>query len=58
MGWVLSLGVGFILLATLVVLPALFELFGKRTEDAEESRTASADGVPGAPRKIGGNLRG
>ncbi len=30
LGWVLSLGVAFILLATLIVLPALFELFGAR----------------------------
>jgi hopanoid biosynthesis associated RND transporter like protein HpnN len=32
LGWVLTLGVSFILLATLVVLPALFELFGSRIE--------------------------
>ncbi|HVA77230.1 MAG TPA: MMPL family transporter, partial [Candidatus Binataceae bacterium] len=30
LGWVLSAGVGFILLATLVVLPAMFELIGRR----------------------------
>ena len=31
LGWVLSVGVTFILLATLIVLPALFELLGSRT---------------------------
>jgi Tfp pilus assembly protein PilF len=30
LGWVLSVGVGFILIATLLVLPAMFELIGRR----------------------------
>ena len=34
LGWVLTLGVSFILLATLIVLPALFELLGSRIEHA------------------------
>jgi hopanoid biosynthesis associated RND transporter like protein HpnN len=36
LGWVLTLGVSFILLATLIVLPALFELLGSRIEHARE----------------------
>lgn len=36
LGWVMTIGVGFILLATLVVLPALFELVGSRVEQAWE----------------------
>ncbi|HJU29516.1 MAG TPA: MMPL family transporter, partial [Candidatus Binataceae bacterium] len=55
LGWVLTLGVGFILIATLVVLPALFELFGSWMERSgapvvvasrEESEAASE-----APRR-------
>jgi hopanoid biosynthesis associated RND transporter like protein HpnN len=35
LGWVLSVGVTFILLATLIVLPALFELLGSRIQRAQ-----------------------
>ncbi|MGH8324786.1 MAG: MMPL family transporter, partial [Steroidobacteraceae bacterium] len=41
LGWVLTLGVSFILIATLVVLPALFELLGPRVE-AHRARLASS----------------
>jgi predicted RND superfamily exporter protein len=40
LGWVLAVGVTFILLATLIVLPALFELLGSRTSRGAE-RTLS-----------------
>ena len=43
LGWVMTLGVGFILLATLIVLPALFELLGPRLEHVEERSVATAD---------------
>lgn len=36
LGWVLSVGVGLILLATLIVLPAMFELLGSRIQRAQE----------------------
>jgi uncharacterized protein len=36
LGWVLSVGVTFILLATLIVLPALFELLGSRIQRAQK----------------------
>ncbi len=36
LGWVLSVGVTFILLATLIVLPALFELLGSRIQRAQQ----------------------
>jgi predicted RND superfamily exporter protein len=36
LGWVLSVGVTLILLATLIVLPALFELLGSRTARSPE----------------------
>ncbi len=53
LGWVLSIGVGFILIATLVVLPAMFEMIGnqmKRTpipgnDDLESSTTAKVAGL-------------
>lgn len=61
LGWVLSLGVAFILVATLVVLPALFELLGRRIE---RHRPSSAVGEAAAleeeptPRKaVSGGLR-
>lgn len=38
LGWVLSLGVTFILLATVLVLPAMFEVIGQR-ENAKHSAT-------------------
>ncbi|HKN00078.1 MAG TPA: MMPL family transporter [Candidatus Binataceae bacterium] len=49
LGWVLSLGVGFILLATLVVLPAILELIGSRTNRGEETEPG-ASAVP-EPRR-------
>jgi hypothetical protein len=52
LGWVLSLGVGFILLATLVVLPALFELFGTRIERAEEAHEAAIQAPAPAPAPV------
>ncbi len=64
MGWVLSLGTGFILVATLIVLPALFELLGsrmQRTESAEEDPPSAASSEAGqrdhlaTPRKIAGS---
>jgi predicted RND superfamily exporter protein len=66
MGWVLTLGTSFILLATLIVLPALFELLGSRIQHAQESDshsgTASLRSVsredPRSPRKIASSKRG
>ena len=53
LGWVLTLGVSFILLATLLVLPALFELLGSRIEHARATPPTGAlvhpDGAPPAP---------
>jgi uncharacterized protein len=46
LGWVLTLGVGFILLATLIVLPALFELVGSRIQHAEEVTARSPAAAP------------
>jgi uncharacterized membrane protein YdfJ with MMPL/SSD domain len=51
LGWVLSVGVTFILLATLIVLPALFELLGSRIQRAHQPASseltdASADRIP------------
>jgi uncharacterized membrane protein YdfJ with MMPL/SSD domain len=43
LGWVLSIGVGFILLATLIMLPALFELFGSRVSRHADSSAREAD---------------
>jgi len=37
LGWVLSAGVTLILLATLIVLPAMFELLGSRIQRAQEA---------------------
>jgi hopanoid biosynthesis associated RND transporter like protein HpnN len=37
LGWVMTLGVSFILLATLIVLPALFELLGSRIQHAQQT---------------------
>ena len=66
MGWVLTLGTSFILLATLIVLPALFELLGSRIQHAQDSDshsgTASLRSVsredPRSPRKIASSKRG
>ena len=55
LGWVLTLGVSFILLATLIVLPALFELLGSRIEHAREAPPGALvqpDAPP--PRKVAG----
>jgi predicted RND superfamily exporter protein len=45
LGWALSLGVGFILLATLVVLPALFELLGSRISQQADSSAREMDAM-------------
>ncbi len=49
LGWVLSVGVSLILAATLIVLPALFELLGGRLAHTHEagSPAAGADGLIG-----------
>jgi hopanoid biosynthesis associated RND transporter like protein HpnN len=55
LGWVLTIGVSFILIATLVVLPALFELFGSRIErdgaPAIASRQVVDEEAPEYPRR-------
>ncbi|HVB83226.1 MAG TPA: MMPL family transporter [Candidatus Binataceae bacterium] len=62
LGWVLSLGVTLILVATLVVLPALFELVGGRIESrrteppAPELAPEEEPRVP--PKTASGGLRG
>ncbi len=48
LGWVLSLGVGFILLATVLVLPALFEIIGRGADEAR------ATPEPGDSRRVAG----
>ncbi len=66
LGWVLSLGVTLILVATLVVLPAMFELVGRRIENrhVESSPPAPApepvpeDEPPAPPKAASGGLRG
>ncbi len=60
LGWVLSLGVTLILVATLVVLPALFELVGRRVESrrAQPPTLAPEDEPPAPPRAASGGLRG
>jgi hypothetical protein len=57
---VLSLGVTLILVATLVVLPALFELVGRRIDSRRiEPHTPASEGEPPAPPKAAsGGLRG
>lgn len=66
LGWVLSLGTGFILLATLIVLPALFELVGSRIVRVEEAELRPPTGVSSdeihedkatAPRRMAGSTR-
>ncbi len=42
LGWVLTAGVTLILVATLIVLPALFELFGSRIKQKSEATSAKA----------------
>jgi predicted RND superfamily exporter protein len=61
LGWVLSLGVTLILVATLVVLPALFELVGRRIDSRGVEPTAptrAPEEEPPAPKAASGGLRG
>ena len=64
LGWVLSLGVTLILVATLVVLPALFELVGRRIEGrrvlappAPVPEPVPEDEPPAPPKAVSGGLR-
>jgi hopanoid biosynthesis associated RND transporter like protein HpnN len=50
LGWVLSVGVGFIFLATVIVLPALFKVIGSRTDASE---TMSGGEKPGRVASAG-----
>jgi len=43
LGWVLSVGVALILVATLIVLPALFELLGSRIQRAQQPAQSNPD---------------
>jgi predicted RND superfamily exporter protein len=55
LGWVLGVGVTFILLATLIVLPAMFELLGSRIQRAEQETEVvivAADGGPLIPEVV------
>ena len=55
LGWVLTIGVSLILVATFVVLPAMFELLGsriKRAAAADDVEAAAGFGEP--PRRAGG----
>jgi hopanoid biosynthesis associated RND transporter like protein HpnN len=55
LGWVLSVGVTFILLATLIVLPAMFELLGSRIQRAQQETEVvivAADGGPLIPEVV------
>jgi hypothetical protein len=47
LGWVLSVGVTLILLATLIVLPALFELLGSRIQRAQQPGLSNVGSVGG-----------
>jgi hopanoid biosynthesis associated RND transporter like protein HpnN len=61
LGWVLSLGVTLILVATLVVLPAMFELVGRRIESRRvvpSPASAPEEEPPAAPKAASGGLRG
>jgi uncharacterized protein len=65
LGWVLSLGVTLILVATLVVLPSLFELAGRRIDSrrvmpppAPASESVPEDEPPATPKAASGGLRG
>ena len=51
LGWVLTLGVSFILLATLVVLPALFELLGGESIAAASCRRQRPNRFPKMSRR-------
>ena len=64
LGWVLSLGVTLILAATLVVLPAMFELVGRRIEGeriappgAPVPKHAPEEEPPAPPKTASGGLR-
>ena len=64
LGWVLSLGVTLILVATLVVLPALFELVGRRIDSrrvvpppAPAPEPVPEDEPPAPPKAASGGLR-
>jgi hopanoid biosynthesis associated RND transporter like protein HpnN len=50
LGWVLSFGVALILIATLVVLPALFELIGRRINLASAANAEPETDLSPAPR--------
>jgi hopanoid biosynthesis associated RND transporter like protein HpnN len=65
LGWVLSLGVTLILVATLVVLPAMFELVGRRIEarrvlapPAPAPVPVPEDAPPAPPQAASGGHRG
>jgi hopanoid biosynthesis associated RND transporter like protein HpnN len=47
LGWVLTVGVSFILLATLIVLPALFELLGSRINAERITVPSQTGAIPG-----------
>jgi tetratricopeptide (TPR) repeat protein len=58
LGWVLSLGVTFILIATLVVLPAILELVGgslltRRTQESESARIAAGPNLRSRAKRSG-----
>ena len=60
LGWVLSLGVTLILVATLVVLPAMFELVGRRIESRRVMPPPSLvpeEEPPAPPKAASGGLR-
>ena len=58
LGWVLSLGVALILAATLVVLPALFEILGRKKEQARIARADTPEEESTPPhRAASGALR-
>jgi hypothetical protein len=59
LGWVLSLGVTLILVATLVVLPAMFELVGRRIESRRVVPPVPEEEPPARPKAAAsGGLRG
>ncbi len=52
LGWTLAIGVTLVFIATMIVLPALFELFGRRQDDLR--RTGDAHGAPPHRRRASG----
>ncbi len=63
LGWVLSLGVTLILVATLVVLPAMFELVGRRIDSRRMLPPPAPESIPeeeppAPPKAASGGLRG